>query len=617
VKGTSTGRLADRAGPVLVVPPAGAGQTVDHVWANIRVFLPGRTLGAACQLGGDGLGPHLSEFAASATVIGPDVSAGPTWAGVRVPADAAPFPDDSFDLVAIADLGASGGRAVDVLGEALRLCRPTGTVVAGFRTFRLGSHARRAIASRSERIVVALPGSRRPAFILDPDDRRAARYFVRRMAFAYRAPGTTGIKARSQSLRNRAAAVVPARVALRGAPGRIGVVAPQGAPTSILSRLDATVRSSWTQLGMPGPAPDRLQPLVVGHRRPETGVVTVLLFPSRGGEPVVAKFPRYGSTNPSLQREEAALQHVSDAVTAPIRVSLPRPLGVHRIDDVDVQLQTGVPGHHLVARTASTRLRPPRVADQLDTVLSWCLELQGASAHERVVDDRLIAERLVPLAAAAVTALGGDPRVSAFLDRTLDQAGGLEGTSLPMVVAHGDYWAGNILVERDRVVGVVDWERATTDDLPIWDPLKAVGSTAYHLDRYRTIPRRGGGKLPDWGDMGTWAGTADPRFATGFRAAFVQPGWLADTSRDALVRTFTRGRIPLGWLPVAVAFYLVRQIVQAGDSPRSVEGWGSVLQALAARPGTWADAYENERNDLDPSSPRGERRIDLGKGSAP
>ena len=65
----------------------------------------------------------------------------------------------------------------------------------------------------------------------------------------------------------------------------------------------------------------------------------------------------------------------------------------------------------------------------------------------------------------------------------------------------------------------------------------------------------------------------------------------ADVRARPSSASFTGGGIPLGWLPVAVPFYLVRQMVQSGDSPRSVEGWGSVLQALAAFPGTWADAY--------------------------
>jgi hypothetical protein len=60
-----------------------------------------------------------------------------------------------------------------------------------------------------------------------------------------------------------------------------------------------------------------------------------------------------------------------------------------------------------------------------------------------------------------------------------------------MVVCHGEYWAGNVLVDRGRVSGVADWERAMLEELPLWDLAKALGSAAYHLDRYRSLPRRG------------------------------------------------------------------------------------------------------------------------------
>lgn len=590
---------AVEAGSVVHLPAARSEHGVDHVWANVRVFLPGE-IGDACQLGGDRLGPHLSEFADSATVVGPKVLPGPTWRAVRASAE---VPDDAFDLVAIDDLSAAGRRAPALLQEAIRLCRPTGTIVVGFRAFRLRPKARRALRHGSDRIAAAFPGPRRPAFIVAPDDGDAGRYFVRHMAFAYRPPGTSGLRARLLALRSRAAMAVPAGLALRGAPGRITALRGPDAPPPILSRLGSTIRSSWSDLGLEGTAPRRLQSLVVGHRRPKTGVVTVLLFGSRRGTPIVAKFPRYGGTNPSLQREDAALQDVSGAIIAPMRPTIPRSLGIHRVDGIDVMLQTAVPGHHLVAQTASRRLRPERVAEQLDVVLSWCLELQRASGHQRTVDEAFIASRLAPLAAEAVAALNGDEATAAFLDRTIDQARRLIGTRLPTVVTHGDYWAGNILVDHGRVIGVVDWERATLDDLPIWDPVKAVGSAAYHLDRYRSIPRRGRGALPLWGDLGPWGEIADPQFAVGFRAAFVQPGWLADVSREALVRTFTEAGIPLGWLPVAVTFYLVRQIVGSGDSPRAIEGWGSVLRALAAFPGTWADAFGPDADGPERRSP--------------
>jgi aminoglycoside phosphotransferase len=588
---------------------------VDHVWANGRVLLPSGRASAACQLGGDRLGPHVAELADLAVVVGPAVREGTGWTAVRAPADRAPFADGSFALVAIEDLRSAGRPPGAVIREARRLCRPGGTVLVGLRSG--PRHPRLPAALRSAlqdvrphgrgrsggEVLVALPSQRRPAFLLRATDRDPVRYFVRRVAFAYRKPNDSGVRVRLQQARSRVALAAPPPLAVRGAPGRLVVLpAPPAVtppapavPRSLLDGVCALVRDSWVALGLDGPRPERLAPLVVGHRRPTTGMVTVLLF--RKGDPyptVVAKLPRYGPTGEPLRREAATLERVRRAVAVgalagAVRDVIPRPLGLHDVDGTEVLLQTGMPGVHLVAATAGGRLHPAKLARRLDLMLGWCLELQAASARRVTVDDALLAGRLEPLAAKGLAAMDADPRVARLLDRSLETAAGLRGTALPLVVCHGDFWAGNVMAAGGRVRGVIDWERAALDDLPIWDLVKAVGSAAYHLDRYRSLPRRGPGAVPGWGDLGPWAGIGDPLFAASFRAAFVQRSWLADVTRDALTRAFGRGCIPLGWLPVAVTFYLVRQVVQASDSPRSVAGWGSVLRALAAAPGTWCD----------------------------
>lgn len=593
--------------------------SVDHVWANARVFFPSGRAGAACQLGGDHLGPHLAELADFAVVVGPAVRADAGWAAVRAPADRAPFVDGSFALVAIEDLGAVGRPSDALIEEARRLCRPGGIVLVGLKAGphrpRLPAALRRALrdslrdarpdgrdGSRGE-VLVALPSQRRPAFLLRATDRDPVRYFVRRVAFAYRQPNDSGVRVRLQQARSRVALAAPPPLAVRGAPGRLLVlpspmaVAPSASavPRSLLDGVCALVRDSWTALGLDGSRPERLAPLVVGHRRPTTGMATVLLFRTGDRSPsVVAKLPRYGPTGEPLRREAVTLERVRGAIAvgalaSAVRGAIPRPLGLHDVDGTEVLLQTGMPGAHLVAATASGRLHPARFARRLDLILDWCLELQAASARQVTVDDALVAGKLEPLAAEGLAAMDADPRVAALLDRCLETTAGLRGTALPLVVCHGDYWAGNIMVAGGRVRGVIDWERAALDELPLWDLVKAVGSAVYHLDRYRSLPRRGPGAVPGWGDLGPWTGIGDPVFAASFRAAFAQQSWLAHVTRDALIRAFGRGGIPLGWLPVALTFYLVRQVVQASDSPRAVAGWGSVLRALAAAPGTWAD----------------------------
>ena len=587
---------------------------VDHVWSNVRILLGGRRVAAACQLGGDRLGPHLSELADRAVVVGERVEAGLSWSATVAGPDAAPFADASFDLVVVED-AARTGRAVErVRTEAQRLCRPTGWVVIGSSSRGVTRELVRGVEPRTSSVYAALPNPRHPAVILDPRDRRVGTYFMRRVAYAYRPPGRTGARARLEQVRNRAALAAPAKVALSATSGRMTVLPSVAAPASLLEELEAFLTSSWGSLELPGPPPDRLTPLVIAHRKPRTAVVSVLLF--GGAVPVVAKLPRYGGSNMELRREAETLELVSGRVVGPLRATIPRSLGVQVVGGTDVLMQTAVPGRHLVAATASKRVSRRRLTRQLDLMFSWWSELQAASGRWVTVDDALIDEKLVPLAEAAVAAIGGDQPVEALLDRAIERARGLVGTPLRLVVVHGDFWAGNVLVHRGRVTGVVDWERAAVDDLPIWDPVKVVMDAAFHLDRHRSVARRGRRGLPRWGELGPWRGTADPHFAVGFRAALAEPGWLSELAEAALTKAFIGAGIPLGWLPVAMPFHLAREFVRADASPRAVAGWGSVLRALAGSPGTWADRFVGVRVGARPivAGPAVQDRLLVGKG---
>jgi len=556
---------------------------VDHVWSNIRVFLPAGRPSSAVQLGGDRLAPQLERLAERATVA-PRASA---VAGR----------DGDFDLVAVEAAALDDIEAV--LSTARRLITPDGSLVVTSSGHRRGLRVRRSLGSGVRRSV-SLPNVRRPAVLIDLDGEQAGRYFLRRVAFAYRAPDRRGIRARMMQLRNRIGMAAPPRLTLAATSERVYVKRGPNAPPPLIEEIGDDLRSSWDRLDLPGEPPRRFATLAIAHRKTPTAIVSVILL---GGDvPIVVKVPRYGGRNAALGRESQTLEGVFSRVSGPIRGTLPRPLGMHGIAGTDVFLQTVVPGRHLIAETATRRLSRDRLRHQFDLMFSWTAELQAASERWVVVDDALIEGTLAPLAEKAIRALGDDPSVRHLLDRALEDARRLRGTPLRLCVVHGDFWAGNVLVGRGRVTGVVDWERAEIEGLPFWDPFKAVMDAAYHLDRYRAIPRRGASALPRWGRLGPWEGIADPRCATGFRAAMVDRSWLSETAREDLALAFAKLEIPLGWLPVAVPFHLVREFVHADVSDRSVESWGSVLRALARHPGTWADPLAGDRRGARPRS---------------
>jgi hypothetical protein len=46
-----------------------------------------------------------------------------------------------------------------------------------------------------------------------------------------------------------------------------------------------------------------------------------------------------------------------------------------------------------------------------------------------------------------------------------------ESAQVPAGLSHGDYWLGNVLFKGDAVAGIIDWEWARTDGIPLSDAL--------------------------------------------------------------------------------------------------------------------------------------------------
>ena len=575
------------ARPATPVAADTATDPVDHVWSNLRVFLTADRISDAVLLGGGRAIPALSHLADRA------VSLEFTGAGAPRVIARGPAADGSFDLVVVDADAHAGDRLAARLAQAGRLVASQGRIVVTSSGVRRGRQIRRELGGDDVASYVALPNVRRPAVLIDRADDEPGRYFLRHVAFPYRAPGRRGARARLIQLRNRIGMASPPRITLAVAPHRVHIVSGPGSPPTIIQEIGAFLRSSWSSLGLPADPPERFSHLAIAHRKVPAAVVSVVFF--GGAVPIVARVPRYGGPNAALHRESETLERVLAQVRGPVRETLPRPLGSPAIAGTDVVLQTVVPGRHLVARTATRRLTRSRLRRQFRTMFAWSTELQEASGRWAVVDDELLERTLVPLSRGALDALGHDDAVRALLDRAIDHARLLRGTPIRLAVVHGDYWAGNVLVDGARITGVVDWERAEVAGLPVWDPFKAVMDAAYHLDRYRDVPRRGRAALPGWGSLGPWEGIADPRCAIGVRAILDGAGWFSQLARDALVRAFVDAEIPVGWLPVVVPFHLVREFVHADASTRSVDAWGSVLRALALHPLPWADDLIGDR----------------------
>jgi hypothetical protein len=135
-----------------------------------------------------------------------------------------------------------------------------------------------------------------------------------------------------------------------------------------------------------------------------------------------------GEAATGLERAQAVLRSLAD-VRSPL---IPVPLGAGRLDDLAWTVESCVPGHRPGA--LDTRL--------LDDASAFLAGLVTSGGPRRRLADDL----------AGLDQLRGLATLAAEVDGVLDD--------LPTVVRHGDLWTGNLLTDRGRLTGVVDWDGA-------------------------------------------------------------------------------------------------------------------------------------------------------------
>jgi hypothetical protein len=224
---------------------------------------------------------------------------------------------------------------------------------------------------------------------------------------------------------------------------------------------------------------------------------------------------------------------------------------------------------------------------------SWALEDRLPGAAPPAVDETLRAQCVeflvslhgcgggspaVPLTDAAdvIQALGGESRaglteLAARLDDDL--------AALPRGFAHGDFWRKNLLVEHERLVGVVDWEHAGAGRLPLLDLLQLASA---ELGEGRSVTSVVVGDLLGWARAGGDATARAYCSRLGFEASppvlerLVLAFWLDRIGRQ-LAKCGDVGGTPR-WVgdnvdPVLLAAGVERDGALAGRGARR-RGWG-------------------------------------------
>ncbi len=207
---------------------------------------------------------------------------------------------------------------------------------------------------------------------------------------------------------------------------------------------------------------------------------------------LVCKIPTTQRSVSAVRREAHALVELRRMPLGRLSGTIPRyvssvPAGTRVGPAVEMLVSTQLSGTPISVRYHHWRhtSRPGPVTRDLDLALDWLSILWAETSTEaapltwagEVADE--VAGRWdgSDLAAPAVARLRA---ADAAMSRHL----------CPRTTVHGDYWFGNVLLEDDRVSGVVDWEACDLDGWPLRDAARFLLSYSLYLDRHTRPGRR-------------------------------------------------------------------------------------------------------------------------------
>ena len=247
--------------------------------------------------------------------------------------------------------------------------------------------------------------------------------------------------------------------------------------------------------------------------------VTILLFPPGAARPAyVAKVPTTDAAARSVEREAAQLAEVGGRVPGPVNATIPKVVATIEHLGRPVLVMTALPGQSMLAAYHSWRhtARREAVAADFAAAGGWLAGLYGAAAGSGHAS---LAQLLDGVPDELSRRFGSQPGADADLADLAALRGRLADHRTPQSVVHGDFWPGNLLVDRGRVLGVIDWEHACLAGSPARDLARFATSYSLYLDRHT---RQGTG----------WPVTRDCAPTAG------EPAWSTRSTGPAGIRTW-------------------------------------------------------------------------------
>ena len=235
-------------------------------------------------------------------------------------------------------------------------------------------------------------------------------------------------------------------------------------------------------------------------RDPNSGVTLLVTAPGSTEPHLAVKIATTAAAAEVITREARLLVELRRRPLPRVDRTLPRHMGVFDTDGMLASVTTVVPGvpmrtiYHEFRHLA----RPDSVRGDFAAAQSWLMALHAdsiaAAAPIALLDG---------LAAQIAARWPGDPRAEELAERLGPLAARLSSAGTQRTVVHGDFWAGNLLISRDTVTGVVDWAAAELSGEPLRDVVRFALSYSLYLDRHtrpgRPVTGHPGLRADGWG----------------------------------------------------------------------------------------------------------------------
>src|SRR5438128_7942448 len=213
-----------------------------------------------------------------------------------------------------------------------------------------------------------------------------------------------------------------------------------------------------------------------GHADGGSGVLH--RFSGDGRQPTaVAKLRFFADPGQGPVAEAELLERIA-AGAREVDASVPEPLVVEAGDGRSLLLEAPVKGRSVAVILGEG---PHRLSEVHERIAGWLEGWNRSTAAAQTLNEPRLAEDVIaPARLLAPLLPGGQEYLSWLTARSTE----LDGTAIPLVGTHNDLTMSNLFLTESGVLGIVDWEAARENGLPLVDFLYAAADAAAAVERY-------------------------------------------------------------------------------------------------------------------------------------